>query len=162
MLVGLVNLWTVANGGLSQHPEDQRLAATQQLQTLAAQPGWATLLGAWERLCSVPIQIAFSVVVLQVFRRGKLIWLLWAVLDPGPWANAAEEMIRSWQHQKRPLIPAGAQATVALGCRPSRGTRMTRATGSQRATALTSVARPGISVGSRFRGGVGRPPPCNR
>jgi uncharacterized membrane protein YhfC len=38
------------------------------------------LLGAWERLWTVPIQVAFSVVVLQVFRTGKLIWLLWAVL----------------------------------------------------------------------------------
>jgi len=26
------------------------------------------------------VQVAFSVIVLQVFRTGKLIWLLWAVL----------------------------------------------------------------------------------
>src|ERR1041385_7500796 len=42
--------------------------------------GWAALLGAWERLWTVPIQVAFSVIVLQVFRRGKLAWLLWAIL----------------------------------------------------------------------------------
>jgi uncharacterized membrane protein YhfC len=80
MVLALISLWTAANGGLNQLPDDQRAAATQQLQTLNAQPGWAALFGAWERLWTVPIQIAFSVIVLQVFRRGKLVWLLWAVL----------------------------------------------------------------------------------
>jgi uncharacterized membrane protein YhfC len=80
MVLALVSLWAAANGGLNQLPDDQRAVATQQLQTLNAQPGWAALFGAWERLWTVPIQIAFSVIVLQVFRRGKLVWLLWAIL----------------------------------------------------------------------------------
>jgi len=80
MVLALFSLWSVANGGLAQLPEDQRALATQQLQTLNEQPGWVALLGAWERLCTLPVQIAFSVVVLQVFRRGNLVWLLWAVL----------------------------------------------------------------------------------
>jgi len=80
MVLALISLWAAANGGLNQLPEDQRAAATRQLQTLNAQPGWAALLGAWERLWTVPIQVAFSVIVLQVFRRGKLAWLLWAIL----------------------------------------------------------------------------------
>src|SRR5579859_2254824 len=42
----------------------------QQLQTLNAQPGWAALFGAWERLWTVPIQIAFSMIVLQVYARS--------------------------------------------------------------------------------------------
>jgi uncharacterized membrane protein YhfC len=79
-LVGLINLWSIAAGGLTQLPEDQRTLAAQQLQVINSQPGWAALLSAWERLWTVPIQVAFSVIVLQVFRRGKLIWLLWAVL----------------------------------------------------------------------------------
>ena len=79
-LFGVINLWSVASGGLAQLPEDQRALAAQQLETLNSQPGWAALLSAWERLWTVPIQVAFSVIVLQVFRRGKLIWLLWAVL----------------------------------------------------------------------------------
>src|SRR5579871_368416 len=41
MVLGLVSLWTAANGGLNQLPDDQRAAAAQQLQTLSAQPGWA-------------------------------------------------------------------------------------------------------------------------
>ena len=45
-----------------------------------SQPGWVALLSAWERLWTVPIQVGFSVIVLQVFRRGRMIWLLWAVL----------------------------------------------------------------------------------
>jgi uncharacterized membrane protein YhfC len=80
MALALVSLWAAANGGLDSLPDDQRAAAAQQLQALNAQPGWAGLLGAWERLWTLPIQIALSVMVLQVFRRGKLIWLLWAVL----------------------------------------------------------------------------------
>jgi len=80
MVLTLISLWAAANGGLDQLPEDQRAAASQQLQTLNAQPGWLALLGAWERLWALPIQVAFSVIVLQVFRRGKLVWLLWAIL----------------------------------------------------------------------------------
>jgi len=80
MMLALISLWAAANGGLNQLPDDQRAAATQQLQTLNAQPGWVALFGAWERLWTVPIQVAFSVIVLQVFRRGKLVWLLWAIL----------------------------------------------------------------------------------
>jgi uncharacterized membrane protein YhfC len=79
-LVGLINFWSIASGGLTQLPEDQRVLAAQQVQVLNSQPGWTALLSAWERLWTVPIQVAFSVIVLQVFRRGKLIWLLWAVL----------------------------------------------------------------------------------
>jgi uncharacterized membrane protein YhfC len=80
MLLGIVNLWSFASGGFAQLPEDQKALAIQQVQGLNAQPGWLALLGAWERLWTVPVQVAFSVVVLQVFRTGKLIWLLWAVL----------------------------------------------------------------------------------
>ena len=79
-LIGLVNLWSVARGGLTQLPEHQRVLAAQQIATLNAQPAWAALLSAWERPWTVPIQVAFSVVVLQVFVCGKSIWLLWAIL----------------------------------------------------------------------------------
>ena len=79
-LIGLINLWSVASGGLTQLPEDQRARAAQQIATLNSQPGWAALLSAWERLWTLPVQVAFSVVVLQVFVRGKPIWLLWAIL----------------------------------------------------------------------------------
>jgi uncharacterized membrane protein YhfC len=80
MLVGLINVWAMVNGGFNQVPDDQRATALQQLHTIDAQPGWTALLGAWERLCTIPVQIALSVVVLQVFRRGRLIWLYLAVL----------------------------------------------------------------------------------
>jgi uncharacterized membrane protein YhfC len=80
MLIGIINLWSFANGGFAQLSEDQKALAAQQLQALNAQPAWIALLGAWERLWTLPIQVAFSVIVLQVFRTGKLIWLLWAVL----------------------------------------------------------------------------------
>jgi uncharacterized membrane protein YhfC len=38
------------------------------------------LLSAWERLWVLPVQIALSVLVLQVFRRGALRWLWLAML----------------------------------------------------------------------------------
>ena len=38
------------------------------------------LLGAWERLWTVPLHVALALVVLQVFRRGSLRWLWLAIL----------------------------------------------------------------------------------
>lgn len=102
-LVGLINLLSVANGGLTQLPEGQRALAAQQLQVLNSQPGWAALLSAWERLWTMPIQVAFSVIVLQVFRRGKLIWLFWAVLG----------------HAFVDLVAAGLQQVLGPGPRAS-------------------------------------------
>lgn len=40
----------------------------------AQMPGWLPLLGAWERLGTLVIHLAFSVLVLQAFRRGPLWW----------------------------------------------------------------------------------------
>jgi uncharacterized membrane protein YhfC len=52
----------------------------QGLAAIAAQPGWAPLLGAWERLWTLPLHVALSLMVLQVFRRGSLRWLWLAIL----------------------------------------------------------------------------------
>jgi hypothetical protein len=38
------------------------------------------LLGAWERLWTIPLHVALSVLVLQVFLRGSLRWLGLAIL----------------------------------------------------------------------------------
>ena len=49
----------------------------QQVNAINAQPAWLPLLSAWERLWTIPVQVALSVMVLQVFRRsnsGRL-WL---------------------------------------------------------------------------------------
>ena len=59
---------------------EQRALAAQQLAAIAAQPAWAPLAGAWERLWTIPLHVALSVVVLQVFRRGSMRWLWLAIL----------------------------------------------------------------------------------
>jgi uncharacterized membrane protein YhfC len=78
-LLSLISLVSIQVGGLDQVPAAQRAATMQQIQTLASQPVWFPLLGAWERLWTLPIQVACSVLVLQVFRRGSLIWLWLAI-----------------------------------------------------------------------------------
>jgi uncharacterized membrane protein YhfC len=59
---------------------EQRALAAQQLAAIAAQPSWTPLAGAWERLWTIPLHVALSVVVLQVFRRGSMRWLWLAIL----------------------------------------------------------------------------------
>jgi uncharacterized membrane protein YhfC len=80
--ITLVQVLALARSDLSALPltPEQRALATQQLAAIAAQPSWVPLLGAWERLWTVPLHVALSLVVLQVFRRGSLRWLWLAIL----------------------------------------------------------------------------------
>jgi uncharacterized membrane protein YhfC len=86
LLVGLSLLGTIlislvfTSVPLTILPASQRAPLIQQYAALAAQPGWYPLLGLWERLWTLPVHIGLSVVVLQVFQRGRLRWLWWAVL----------------------------------------------------------------------------------
>jgi uncharacterized membrane protein YhfC len=83
LLVGGLSLLTLVNllvlPTVSLTPA-QRALAEQQIAGINALPAWIPLLGAYERLWTVPIQVAFSVMVLQVFRRGTLVWLWLAIL----------------------------------------------------------------------------------
>jgi uncharacterized membrane protein YhfC len=80
--VTLIQVLALARTDLSTLPltAEQRALAAQQLAAIAAQPGWAPLLGAWERLWTLPLHVALSLVVLQVFRRGSMRWLWLAIL----------------------------------------------------------------------------------
>ena len=86
LLVGLAGLYsllqlvTISAVGLQIVPAAQRTQVAQQLHVIAALPGWFPLLAAWERLWTVPVQVALSVLVLQVFQRGNIGWLWLAVL----------------------------------------------------------------------------------
>jgi uncharacterized membrane protein YhfC len=82
-LLTWVNVLALAYGGLEQIPPEQRPAVAAQLREIAGQPAWTPLLGAWERLWTVPVHVALSVVVLQAFRRGSLAWLWLAILAHG-------------------------------------------------------------------------------
>ena len=60
-------------------PAGQQHTLVMRFAALAAQLGWEPLLGAWERLWTLPVHIALSVIVLQVFRRRQRRWLWIAV-----------------------------------------------------------------------------------
>ena len=78
-LVGLVTLAALVGylvvTGLP--PEAFGAAAPQveaARQQFAGQRGWEPLLGAWERLGALLIQLALTVLVLQAFLRGRRWW----------------------------------------------------------------------------------------
>jgi uncharacterized membrane protein YhfC len=79
-ILGLISVVALSSINLDSLPAAQRTAAAQQLHAISTQPGWFPLLGAWERLWTIPVQVALSVMVLQVFRRGNIGWLWLAVL----------------------------------------------------------------------------------
>ncbi len=79
-LLSLVNIFVTSNSNLNALTTSQHTAVIQQFMTINAQPIWFPLLGAWERLWTLPVHIALSVMVLQVFRRNKMSWLWLAIL----------------------------------------------------------------------------------
>jgi len=76
----LINVIVLSQMGLASLPPAARAQVAQQLAALNAQPVWFPLLGAWERLWTLPVQVGLSVLVLQVFRQGSLRWLWLAIL----------------------------------------------------------------------------------
>ena len=80
--ITLIQVLALARTDLSTLPltAEQRAQAAQQLAAIAAQPGWVPLLGAWERFWTIPLHVALSLLVLQVFRRGSMRWLWLAIL----------------------------------------------------------------------------------
>jgi len=61
-------------------PVSQRATIIEQLQNINTTPAWVQLFLAWERLWIIPINVALSVMVLQVFRERSIKWLWLAVL----------------------------------------------------------------------------------
>lgn len=79
-LLSLVNIIVTSSLNLSVLTPSQHATVVQQFAALNAQPQWFPLLGAWERLWTIPIQVAFSVLVLQVFQRDTIAWLWLAII----------------------------------------------------------------------------------
>lgn len=75
----LINVLVIQAIGIDTLPTAQRAQVANQLATIAAQPGWLPLLGAYERFWIIGVHIALSVVVLQVFTRGQIRWLFVAI-----------------------------------------------------------------------------------
>ena len=79
-LLTLVNVVVLSSINLNALPTAQHAQVVQQINAINAEPAWLPLLGAWERLWTLPVQVAFSVIVLQVFRRGSILWLVLAIV----------------------------------------------------------------------------------
>ncbi len=79
-ILTLLNVAILSVINIASLPVAQRQIISQQVAIINAQPFWFPLLTAWERFWSFPIQVAFSVIVLQVFRRHQMRWLFLAIL----------------------------------------------------------------------------------
>jgi uncharacterized membrane protein YhfC len=106
--LSLIQLLALARTDLNTLPisEEQRAQIAQQLAAANAQPAWAGLLGAWERIWSIIFHVALSVMVLQVFRRGSLRWLWLAIV-----AHAAVDFVAAGLPA---LLPLGAPTRLLL------------------------------------------------
>ena len=60
-------------------PAAQLELVRQQIETYWTMPWYNSLMGAYERAWTLIIQISFTVLVLQAFTRGKIIWVWLAV-----------------------------------------------------------------------------------
>ncbi len=78
-LLSLFNIIVTSSLNLNALSTSQHALVVHQFAIINAQPSWFSLLGAWERLWTLPIQIALSVMVLQVFRRKNIAWLWLAI-----------------------------------------------------------------------------------
>jgi uncharacterized membrane protein YhfC len=79
-LYGFLQLAAVRNMDLSTLlPADQLAAAQGQVDLYWSMTWYDSLLGALERLFTIPVQIALAVIVLQCFTRGQRYWLWIAV-----------------------------------------------------------------------------------
>jgi uncharacterized membrane protein YhfC len=81
VLVTFFNMVVLRNMDLSQVVPPEQLDLTRQgVQDYWSAPWHMVMLGALERALTIPSQIAFSVLVLQAFTRGRSYWVALAVL----------------------------------------------------------------------------------
>jgi len=87
MILGVLALLAYLNLVLLQNPTILATVPADQLEMVKTQvaaywaaPWYDTLLGAFERLCTIPVHICFAVLVLQTFIRKQWFWVWLAVL----------------------------------------------------------------------------------
>ena len=61
-------------------PMDRIEVTYQTIQAYWSVNWFDSLLGAVERMLTIPIQVLLSIMIVQIFRRGKIIWLFIAIL----------------------------------------------------------------------------------
>ncbi|GAC1391053.1 MAG: hypothetical protein NVSMB38_10470 [Ktedonobacteraceae bacterium] len=74
-LLSLLNILVTSSLNLNTLSASQHATVIHQFAAINAQPAWFSLLGTWERLWTLLVHIALSVIVLQVFRRKNIGWL---------------------------------------------------------------------------------------
>lgn len=79
LLLMILNLVVLSALPVNSLPAAQRHTVIQQFAAINAQPVWLPLLTAWERLWTIPVHVALSVIVLQMFRRQQIGWLFLAI-----------------------------------------------------------------------------------
>jgi uncharacterized membrane protein YhfC len=75
-----INTIMLSTIDVSTLPAAQRQGVLQLFAAINAEPFWLPLLAAWERLWTIPLHVALAVMVVQVFRRQQIRWLLLAIL----------------------------------------------------------------------------------
>ncbi len=80
IVLTLLSIAIISAINVNSLPVAQRQTIIQQVASINALPVWFPLLAAWGRLWSFPLQVALSVMVLQVFRRHQMRWLFLAIL----------------------------------------------------------------------------------
>ena len=79
-LYAFLQLAALRNADLTKlFPASQLTLATQQVQAYWSSPWYTAMLGALERLFTIPCQIAMAVMVMQVFTRRNIGWLFAAI-----------------------------------------------------------------------------------
>ncbi len=80
--VGFVGLMATVNSEVAMNaiPEEQRALVLQALAQITDGPWYNLVLGAVERVFAILAHLALSLLVLQVFLRRPIVWLLLAIL----------------------------------------------------------------------------------
>lgn len=75
-----INTIMLSTTGVNTLSAAQRQGVLQLFAAINAEPFWLPLLAGWERLWTIPLQVALAVMVVQVFCRQRIHWLFLAIL----------------------------------------------------------------------------------
>jgi len=114
VLYTFINMVALRNTDLAQVVPASQLALAQQQVSAYWSTSWLlSILGAVERTFTIPCQIAFSVLVLQAFTRGKFRWVWLAILWHATLDAAAVYFSVAWRAY--PWWPYAVEGLVGIG-----------------------------------------------
>lgn len=107
-----LSMLAVAPTELHLLPPQQQALILQQVQDYWSAPWPLTLLGAVERVFAFGLHVTFAVLVLQVYVRQRLFWLLVAILGHA----LVDAVVLFLLHRWGALWTEGVIAVLTLGC----------------------------------------------